>query len=129
MRLLLDTHIFIWLAGESDALPPWARSLCEDTGNELWLSVASVWEMQIKHQLGKLPLSMPLAELVGSQGEANGVALLGIALRHVLALEALPPLHGDPFDRLLIAQARVEGLALLTADDMLLRYDVRIERA
>ena len=129
MRLLLDTHIFIWLAGESSALPPRARSLCEDTGNELWLSVASVWEMQIKHQLGKLPLSMPLAELVGSQGEANGVALLGIALRHVLALEALPPLHGDPFDRLLIAQARVEGLALLTADDMLLRYDVRIERA
>jgi len=129
VRLLLDTHIFIWLAGESSALPPRARSLCEDTGNELWLSVASVWEMQIKHQLGKLPLSMPLAELVGSQGEANGVALLGIALRHVLALEALPPLHGDPFDRLLIAQARVEGLALLTADDMLLRYDVRIERA
>jgi len=129
VRLLLDTHIFIWLAGESSALPPRARSLCEDTGNELWLSVASVWEMQIKHQLGKLPLSMPVAELVGSQGEANGVALLGIALRHVLALEALPPLHGDPFDRLLIAQARVEGLALLTADDMLLRYDVRIERA
>lgn len=110
-------------------MPPRARSLCEDTGNELLLSLVSVWEMQIKHQLDRLSLSLPLAKLVGSQGEANGVALLGIDLRHVLALAALALLHGDPFDRMLIAQARVEDLTLLTADGALSRYDVRIERA
>jgi PIN domain nuclease of toxin-antitoxin system len=90
MKLLLDTHIFIWWADQPEKLSPAALSALEDEANELLLSVASVWEMQIKIQLGKLKLSLPLKDLVKNQQETNGITVTPVALAHVLALDALP---------------------------------------
>jgi PIN domain nuclease of toxin-antitoxin system len=90
MKLLLDTHIFIWWADQPEKLLPAALSALEDEANELLLSVASVWEMQIKIQLGKLKLSLPLKELVKNQQETNDLTVSPIALIHVLTLDALP---------------------------------------
>ena len=105
MKLLLDTHIFIWWADQPEKLSQVALSALEDEANELLLSVASVWEMQIKIQLGKLKISLPLSELIKNQQESNGLTVLPVALPHVLALNTLPFHHKDPFDRLLIAQS------------------------
>ena len=124
MRLLLDTHIFLWWDSAPDRLPPRARVLCEDPENELLLSVASVWEMQIKRQLGKLSLQLSLAEMVASQQRVNRLTLLPIQVEHVLALEALPAHHKDPFDRLLLAQAKIEDAVLLTSDAVFERYGI-----
>lgn len=124
MTLLLDTHVFIWLATEPDRLTPRARALCQDVAHDLVLSLASIWEMQIKHQLGKLTFATSLADMIALQQAVNGITLLPIELAHVLALQALPPLHKDPFDRMLLAQTMVEGLTLLTADGTLPAYPV-----
>jgi PIN domain nuclease of toxin-antitoxin system len=126
MRLLLDTHAFIWWADEPEKLSPAALSALEDEGNILVLSVASVWEMQIKAGLGKLSLSLPLKELIESQRTANGLQLLPVELAHVLALDSLPPHHKDPFDRLLIAQSVEEGATLVSADSKLSAYQVTL---
>jgi PIN domain nuclease of toxin-antitoxin system len=98
----------------------------EDEANELLLSVASVWEMQIKIQLGKLKLSLPLKELVKNQQETNDLRVSPVALKHVLALDALPFHHKDPFDRLLIAQSIEEDLTLVTADPQFSAYSVKL---
>ena len=90
------------------------------------LSVASVWEMQIKLQLGKLKLSLPLAELIESQRQTNNIEMLPVTLAHVLALQNLPSHHKDPFDRLLIAQANVEEAVLLSSDPMFAKYPVKL---
>jgi PIN domain nuclease of toxin-antitoxin system len=127
--VLLDTHIFIWLVTEPDALSPQARTLCRDRDNELLLSIASIWEIQIKHQLGKLALAASLTDLVAVQRVANRIALLPITLAHVLAIQELPFLHKDPFDRMLVAQTRVEDITLLTADYALPAYQIRMVKA
>jgi PIN domain nuclease of toxin-antitoxin system len=124
MKLLFDTHAFIWWDSEPSKLSPQVLELCRDRTNLLLLSVASAWEMQIKLQLDKLTLALPLEELIDRQRQTNGIELLPITLPHVLALQALPPLHRDPFDRLLIAQANVEGVTLVTNDPLIARYDV-----
>jgi PIN domain nuclease of toxin-antitoxin system len=126
MRLLLDTHVFIWWADDPDKLSPAALAALEDEANELLLSVASVWEMQIKIQLGKLKLSLPLKELVKNQQETNNLTVSPVALPHVLALDALPFHHKDPFDRLLIAQSIEEDLTLVTADSQFSAYSVKL---
>jgi PIN domain nuclease of toxin-antitoxin system len=126
MRILLDTHIFIWWDNDPHQLPPQARVLCEDPDNTLVLSVASVWEMQIKQQLGKLNLRLPLTALVEDQQQANGIEVLPVSLVHVLALDSLPHHHKDPFDRLLIAQANAEGIGLLSVDAVFKQYDVKL---
>ncbi|HFD40922.1 MAG TPA: type II toxin-antitoxin system VapC family toxin [Anaerolineae bacterium] len=126
MKFLLDTHTFIWWDSEPDRLPPRVLALCQDWTNTVLLSVASVWEMQIKHQLGKLKLNLPLAELVESQRQTNNIQVLPVTLEHVLALQSLPTYHKDPFDRLLIAQANVEGAILLSSDSTMTRYPVKI---
>jgi PIN domain nuclease of toxin-antitoxin system len=128
MKLLLDTHIFIWWADQSEKLSPAALSALEDEANELLLSVASVWEMQIKIQLGKLKLSLPLKDLIKNQQETNDITVSPVALTHVLALDALPFHHKDPFDRLLIAQSIEEDLTLVTADSQFLAYSVKLLR-
>lgn len=125
MRVLLDTHIFIWWNGNMDLLSSAARSLCEDKGNTLVLSLAGIWEMQIKSQLGKLTFNQPLSEIIQSQ-QHNGVELLSITAEHIYALQNLPAHHRDPFDRLLIAQANVEQMPLLTADPAFHQYEVRL---
>ena len=126
MKLLLDTHIFIWWADQPEKLSPAALSALEDEANELLLSVASVWEMQIKIQLGKLKLNLPLKEIVKNQQETNDLTVSPVALTHVLALDALPFHHKDPFDRLLIAQSIAEGLTIVTVDSQFSAYSVKL---
>ena len=126
MRLLLDTHIFIWWNGNLGLLSPQARVLCENRNNTLVLSLASIWEMQIKSQLGKLTFNQSLSEVIESQQRANGLELLSIIPEHIYALQALPPHHKDPFDRILISQANVEKIALVTADPVFQQYDVEL---
>jgi PIN domain nuclease of toxin-antitoxin system len=126
MKLLLDTHVFIWWFNEPEKLSPKTSTLLADDNNELLLSVASVWEMQIKVQVGKLKLAIPLSELVESQRQTNGVQVLSVELEHVLALDALPALHKDPFDRLLVAQANVEGALLVSRDPVFSSYPVKL---
>ncbi|MGK5091743.1 type II toxin-antitoxin system VapC family toxin [Deltaproteobacteria bacterium TL4] len=126
MRLLLDTHVFMWCDSEPDHLSEQARLLCADRTNDLILSVASVWEMQIKIQLGKLKLKLPLPDLIKKQQETNGLEILPIELRYIFALQNLPSYHKDPFDRLLIAQSLVEHLPILTADPAFSHYSVEI---
>ena len=126
MKLLLDTHIFIWWADQPEKLSPAALSALQDEANDLLLSVASVWEMQIKIQLGKLKLSLPLRELIQNQQETNDLMVSPVALTHVLALDSLPFHHKDPFDRLLIAQSIEEKLTIVTADSQFSSYSVKL---
>jgi len=126
MRLLLDTHIFIWWADQPERLSPAALPALEDEANELLLSVASVWEMQVKIQLGKLKLNLPLRELLKTQQQTNDLTVSPVTLTHVLALEALPFHHKDPFDRLLIAQSIEEELTIVTADSQFSAYPVQL---
>lgn len=126
MRLLLDTHIFIWWDSEPEKLPQAILDALEDSANTLVLSVASVWEMQIKAQLGKLTLRRPLKEIVESQRRANGIELMSVEAEHVYFLDGLPPHHKDPFDRLLVAQTNAEGMALVSVDPVFGSYPVRL---
>lgn len=126
MRLLLDTHAFIWWDSNPDKLSPHALTLCQDRSHQLIVSVTSFWEMQIKAQLGKLKLNLPMAELVENQKETNGIQVLSISFEHILELENLPNIHNDPFDRLLIAQAKVENATIVTADPIFTQYPVTV---
>jgi PIN domain nuclease of toxin-antitoxin system len=119
MKLLLDTHAFIWLDSNPSRLSEQVRLLLQDSNNTLLLSAVSIWEMQIKTQMGKLQLSLPLAEVVETQQQANMIEILPVSLSHVLALEHLPFHHKDPFDRLLIAQANIENATLVSQDAIL----------
>lgn len=124
MRLLLDTHAFILFTGNPTALPAVTRAALEDPGNELLLSVASPWEMQINADLGKLPLRASPCELVQFEIDRGAISLLPIALAHVEDLSRLPSIHRDPFDRILIAQARCETLRLVSGDHQIHAYPV-----
>ena len=116
-RLLLDTHALLWFVSNDAALSASARSLIE-TGDEVFVSVASAWEIAIKVNLGKLTLDAPSAEIFfEEQMRANSFVYLPIAAAHVFRAAALPLHHRDPFDRLLIAQALAEGLSLVTRED------------
>lgn len=126
MKLLLDSHAFIWWSSEPEKLSSQARASCEDKSNVLILSVASVWEMQIKTQLGKLELDAPLRTLVENQERTNNMQILPVTIEHVLALDTLPLHHKDPFDRMLIAQANVEELFLVSKDEILKAYPVKL---
>ncbi len=126
MKLLLDTHVFLWLAEAPEKLTERALGACKDRRNPLFFSVASAWEIQVKTQLGKLTLDDPLSKLVRVQQAVNGLRVLGVELLHVLELESLPAYHKDPFDRLLVAQARVENLHLVTADSAVQRYPANL---
>ena len=116
MKLLLDTHIFLWFIMGSPTLGARARDLIEDVANEKFLSVASLWEIAIKYSLGKLILSAPFDELIPQQLRLNGFELLNIKVDHVAIVATLPFHHRDPFDRLLIAQAVAEKMPILSVD-------------
>ena len=124
MKLLLDTHVFIWWATAPEKLSPSALAALVDESNNLFLSIASVWEIQIKSQLGKLRFAASLNELIQSQQTTNGIEPLSIELEHVLELDNLPLHHKDPFDRLLIAQCIVEGATLVSLDLRFSNYSV-----
>ncbi len=126
MKVLLDTHTFIWWDSEPAKLLPKTLMLCQNRANRVLLSVASVWEMQIKLQLGKMKLNLPLAEVIENQQRTNNIEILPVSLKHVLALESLPTHHKDPFDRLLIAQANVEGAVLVSRDSVFASYPVKV---
>jgi PIN domain nuclease of toxin-antitoxin system len=121
MKLLLDTHLLLWAAGEPDRLPDDAKAMIAETNNELFFSVASLWEIAIKQGLGRSDFQAD-ARLLRRGLLDNGYSELPIVSEHVVAIDALPPLHKDPFDRLLVAQATVEGVTLLTVDARVAQY-------
>ena len=122
MKLLLDTHAFIWWDSDDARLSAKALAGCKSPENSLHLSLASVWEMQIKMQLGKLTVRLPLAEVLRDQEQRNGLVLEPITLEDILSLEMLRPLHRDPFDRLLVSQALRGGFHLVSHDPEISRY-------
>ena len=126
MKLLLDTHVFIWWDSEPEKLSDRAFELFQAPENQLILSVASLWEIQIKSQLGKIKFNIPLAKLVEGQQNSNGLSLMPVNASHVYALGNLPSIHKDPFDRMIVAQARVESLCLISHDTILKKYPVDI---
>ncbi len=126
MRLLLDTHALLFWVYEPSRLGASARRSLADRENQVFWSVASTWEVAIKVGLGKLTLDGPVSEVIPTELLRNGFSLLPIDHAHVLAVSDLPRHHGDPFDRLLVAQARAEGLDLVTADARIAAYDVAI---
>ena len=126
MRLLIDTHTFIWMDSAPEKLPRQVTELLQNPKHNLLLSVVSVWEIQIKTQLGKLDLHSELAKLVQEQQKRNRLVILPITLAHVLALGKLPLHHKDPFDRLLIAQAINESATLLSRDKVFANYPVKL---
>ena len=124
MNLLLDTHVFIWWSISTQNLSSQAAKLIADTDNALFLSLASVWEMQIKIQLGKLDLDVTLSELIQKQQEVNSLNLLPIKVNHIYALTNLADRHKDPFDRLIIAQSIVENIDLISIDKVFDKYSI-----
>jgi PIN domain nuclease of toxin-antitoxin system len=125
MKVLLDTHTFLWAIAEDGKLSRRAQQIY--TGpNDLWLSVASVWEILIKVRAGQLPLPKPSGPYLLKELAKNRIEVLPIALDHVLGAESLPLHHRDPFDRMLIAQSIEEGWPIVTADPLLERYPVNV---
>ena len=121
MRLLLDTHLLVWAMGNPERLPAGCPAMLEDLSNSLVFSVASLWELVIKQALGRPDFNLE-PSLLRQALLGGGWQELPIEASHALAVSHLPPLHRDPFDRLLLAQAQVEGLLLLTADSQLSLY-------
>lgn len=128
MRLLLDTHVALWVVSEPDTLSATARSAIFGA-DEIRLSVVSPWELVIKSALGKLVLHRTVEEICGELAREFGAQSLAVNLAHVVEVGRLAPHHGDPFDRLLIAQARVEGLTLVTRDHVFAAYEVAMIKA
>jgi PIN domain nuclease of toxin-antitoxin system len=126
MKLLLDTHTFIWWDRDAVKLPATTLNRLQSPENQVLLSLASLWEIQIKLQLGKLTLRGNLADIVRQQQAENSITLLPIEFSHILELGQLPQHHRDPFDRLLIAQSRVELAAIVSRDTLFQSYDCQI---
>ena len=126
MKLLLDTHAFIWWFDEPERLPARVLEALRDPGNELMLSAVSVLEMHLKIELGKLDIRPPLEEVVRDHERVNEMTVLPMRAAHVYALRDLPRLHGDPFDRLLVAQTVVEDASLVSADEKVAQYPVKV---
>ena len=126
MRSLIDTHALLWWLRNDPRLSPRANAVLTDPASDLLFSVAGAWEIAIKCALGQLQLSIDPATYVTTQLQINGIEPLVIELNHALAVYSLPLHHKDPFDRLLIAQAMVEHLPIITADPQIARYGVEI---
>lgn len=126
MNLLLDTHVLLWAFEGSSRLGRRATAEIVDPRNQVWVSAVNAWEIAIKYGLGRLDLPAPPEQSVPRTIEASGFSMLVVDLDHALAVAHLPPHHRDPFDRLLIAQATVENLMLVTADPVFAAYDIRV---
>lgn len=126
MRLLLDTHAFLWWVGDDPRLPARARRLIAGRRNEVFFSVVSAWELAIKAGIGRLSLAESLESFVTRNVAANDFQVLPVHLRHVLAVATLPDHHGDPFDRILVAQAATENLVLVSGDRQVARYRITV---
>ncbi|MFA5913132.1 MAG: type II toxin-antitoxin system VapC family toxin [Burkholderiales bacterium] len=125
MRVLLDTHVFLWWVEGERALPAKAHAAIADRENECLISLVSAWELAIKVKLGKLKLALPVQRYLVEHAAANGFQVLDIRLAHIGRVETLAAHHGDPFDRLLIAQALEEKLPIVTADPVFRKYGVK----
>lgn len=124
-RTLLDTHAFLWWVEGDRSLPAKARAAIADPGNECLFSMASAWEIAIKVALGKLKLTVPVRRYIVENVAANGFRMLDIGIAHIGRIETLEKHHGDPFDRLLVAQALEEAVPIVTADAVFRKYGVR----
>jgi PIN domain nuclease of toxin-antitoxin system len=129
VKILLDTHTFLWFIAGDSQLDSYARQLIEAANNERYLSLASVWEITIKSSLGRLKVPTPPSTLIREHILANAIDLLAITPEHLDKLYTLPYHHKDPFDRLLIAQAMQEGMLLVTKDQAFDMYNVQVSWA
>lgn len=121
MKLLLDTHLLLWAAGDPGRLSAAAIAMIENTENELFFSAANLWEIAIKQGLGRADFHVD-ARVLRRGLLDNGYSELPITSEHAVAIDALPPIHKDPFDRILVAQAMIEGITLLTTDSLVAQY-------
>lgn len=121
--ILLDTHTLLWFLGDDEKLPSGIRELIEND-TDVFVSIASFWEIAIKNSIGKLPLYCTVTEMMDACFQ-RGIRLLQIKAEHLELLKDLPKIHGDPFDRLLICQAKTENLLFITKDENIPKYDVR----
>lgn len=126
MRALLDTHSFLWWITDSPQLSSRVREIISDGRNEIFLSAASGWEIAIKAQLGRLQLPGNLEHFIAGQLTVNSIYSLPVQMSHALHVAVLPNHHQDPFDRILVAQAQLEGLAIITSDPQISRYPVKV---
>jgi len=126
VRVLVDTHVFLWAITSDSRLSKKHRALWLSESSDLYLSAASVWELLIKAGIGRLPLPAPHSEYILRQMELNRLAFLGLRPAHFAELESLPPLHRDPFDRMLAAQAHAEDMVVATVDPVFRSYRVRV---
>lgn len=126
MKYLLDTHAFIWWDNEPEKLSTQVLTLCQESNSQLFLSMASLWEMQIKLQLGKLKLRQNLDSIIQSQIIENDIQLLDITAQHIFQLSSLSDFHKDPFDRLLISQSIHEDMPILSKGGVFAEYPVRV---
>lgn len=127
MKLLLDTHCWLWWLSEPQKLTPSMQQAIANPENELFLSVASIWEIAIKVAIGKLTIPQPIARLVAQQLPIDGINTLDLRTIHALKIEELPVHHQDPFDRILIAQAICENLTIITRDRKFAAYPVSLK--
>jgi PIN domain nuclease of toxin-antitoxin system len=126
VKVLLDTHVLLWVLTDSSKLSPTAATAYRNPGHELYISAASLWEIGIKVSLGKLILQNDWPPIIGNELERNGIRWLPIEMAHCATVATLPFHHRDPFDRLLVAQALHEGMTLLSADATLAAYGVEV---
>ncbi len=129
MRVLLDTHVWLWMWGEPDKLRSEARSIVEDPATELNVSAVSAWEIATKHAAGRLRLPSAPDEWLMDPRHRRDLTELPITFEHAIQAGTLPPHHRDPFDRMLVAQAQVETLILISADPKITAYEVEVLRA
>jgi len=126
VRILLDTQIFLWAITEDDRFPERHRKLFVSAETELCFSMASIWEILIKHGLGKLPMPEPATDYLAKQLNRNQIVVLGIQMHHMSVLEMLPDIHKDPFDRMIVAQAISERMPVMTSDSAFKGYPVKL---
>ena len=127
MKLLLDTHVLLWAAGQPERLPAVARALLDDPQNQPMFSSASLWEIAIKSGLGRDDFQVD-ARLLRRGLLDNGYGELPVSSEHAVAIDSLPSIHKDPFDRLLVAQSMVEGITLLTSDPLVAQYPAPVQK-
>jgi PIN domain nuclease of toxin-antitoxin system len=128
-RYLIDTHVWLWMQADPDKLRDETRAIVQDVRNSILFSAASAWEIAIKYRLGKLPLPEPPASYVPDRMRRSGTSALSVDHAHTLRTADLPDHHRDPFDRILVAQAQLLDLTIMTADEQFSAYDVAIVAA
>lgn len=126
MRVLLDTHAFLWWITDDSRLPASAREVIADPGNELFLSAASGWEMAIKARLGRLEVAGVLTRLIPEHMARNAIQGLPVSMGHALSVQDLPDIHRDPFDRILVSQGLLEQMPILTQDENIAKYEIQV---